>query len=63
MNTQKTFIQDRKATDSKPEEYGDRYVLTRIEENGDIENLAYSDDKEELMELLKKRLDLNRGEE
>ena len=45
-----TFIQDREKTDSRPEN-GDRYVLTTIYPNGDVEDHAYSNDKKELQKL------------
>lgn len=46
-----TFIQDREKTDSRPEN-GDRYVLSTVYPNGDVEDHAYSNDKEELEELM-----------
>lgn len=46
-----TFIQDREKTDSRPET-GDRFVLTTVYPNGDVEDHAYSNDRDELEELM-----------
>lgn len=50
-NKPRTFIQDREETNCRPEN-GDRYVLSTVYSNGDVENHAYSDDREELEELI-----------
>jgi len=44
------FIQDREETDSKPR-HGTRYVIVSVEQNGDIEHLAYSDDEDEILKM------------
>jgi len=43
------FIQDRVETDSKPPE-GTRYVLVRIEDNGDVEHLAHGEEEDEILD-------------
>ena len=48
------FVQDRVETDAMPEsESAERYVLSRVYKDGDVDDLNYSDDKSELVELLK----------
>jgi hypothetical protein len=50
-NQPETFIQDREKTDSRPET-GDRFVLTTVYPNGDVEDHAYSNDRDDLEELM-----------
>lgn len=46
------FIQDREKTDSMPDnEHSSRYVLTKVYPNGDVDDIAYSDDPGELEEI------------
>jgi len=44
------FIQDREETDSKPQ-HGTRYVIVSVEDNGDVNHLAYSDNEDEILEM------------
>lgn len=46
------FIQDRVKTNAMPDSEGaSRYVLSKVYPNGDVENMAYSDDRNELQEI------------
>lgn len=49
------FVQDRVETDAMPENSEDasRYVLSRVYNDGSVEDLDYSDDRIELVELLR----------
>ena len=48
------FVQDRVETDAMPEsESAERYVLSRVYSNGDVDDLNYSDDRIELVKLLR----------
>jgi len=48
------FVQDRVETEAMPDsETAERYVLSRVYSNGDVDDFDYSDDRMELVELLR----------
>ena len=48
------FVQDRVETDAMPDsESAERFVLSRVYSDGSVDDLNYSDDESELVELLK----------
>jgi len=48
------FVHDRVETDAMPDsESAERFVLSRVYSDGSVDDLNYSEDKSELVELLK----------
>lgn len=47
------FIQDQKATIEDWSEEESQYVISKVYENGDIDDVAYSDDEEEIKQDLR----------
>lgn len=52
-NLKEVFIQDQKATIEDWSEEESQYVISKVYENGDVDDVAYSDDEEEIKQDLR----------